>query len=96
MPLGHPWFRQQGRGSAWGSSDSISGGRVCSGVFGEGITRDVASVFCMRCLLGVRSVGPFAVSPFPSGGVGHSSPMCIWGASLICGGGRSIIVGLRR
>ena len=44
---------QRGKGTWWGSFDSILGGHVCTGVFGEGILEDVASAFCTHCLLGV-------------------------------------------
>ena len=94
VPVGHPWVWYLGRGSGWGSSGSILGGRVCTGVFGEGIAGDVASNFCMRCLAGVRNVEFCAGSAIWFSGVGHSSSIRTGGVSFILGGGRSTIVDL--
>ena len=96
VPAGHPWVRQRGRGSAWSSSGSINGGRVCSGVFGEIISGDVTSDFFMRCLLGVCNVVFCANFVISSGSAGHSSSICTGDISLIRGAGGSMIVGLRR
>ena len=87
---------QRGRGNGWGSSDSIRGVRVCTDDFGEGISGDVASDFCMRCLLGVCNVGFCADFAIWFSGAGHSSLIRTGGVSLIRGGDGSTIVGLRR
>ena len=96
VPAGHPWVWHLGRGSGWGSSGSILGGRVCTGVFGEGIAGDAASDFCMRCFVGVRDVVFGAGSAIWFRGAGHSSSIRTGGVSFILGGGGSTIVGLSR